>query len=110
MGSRVPLSILLCGALAGCADAEGRPAEKSERSGFLKYRAPAGDRSATPAAMLEGRRGAILPSGRFVTPAGIEIEVGAPKPFGLAVSPDERTLATANSGASTFSVTLIREP
>jgi DNA-binding beta-propeller fold protein YncE len=107
--AKAPVAILIC-ALAGCTRAQGRTAEKSERSGFVKYRAPAGDRPATPAAIVEGRRGAILPNGRFVTPAGTEIDVGAPKPFGLAVSPDERTLATVNSGASTFSVTLIREP
>src|SRR5262245_15154902 len=106
--ARTALSILACAAPAGCAGAEGRPAERSERSGFLQYRAPAGNRPASPAAILDGRPGAILPSGRFVTPAGTEIEVGAPKPFGLAVSPDERMLATVNSGASTFSVTLIR--
>jgi len=43
-----------------------------------------------------------------VTPAGVEVSVGAPKPFGIAVAPDEQTLATINSGAANFSVTLIR--
>jgi DNA-binding beta-propeller fold protein YncE len=97
-------------AAAGCGGAEGRQGEKVGRSRFLQFRAPAGERPATPAASIDGRRGAVLPSGRFVTPAGTEVDVAAPKPFGLAVSPDERTLATVNSGASTFSVTLIRDP
>jgi len=58
--------------------------------------------------MLDGRAGAILPNGRFVSPAGIDVSVGAPKPFGLALSPDGDTAATINSGASRFSVTLVR--
>ena len=68
-------------------------------SRFLSFRAPAGDRPTTVSTTIDGRSGAILPNGRFVTPAGTEVGVGAPKPFGLAVSPDERTLATINSGA-----------
>ncbi|HSY39977.1 MAG TPA: hypothetical protein VLA79_10635, partial [Polyangia bacterium] len=50
-----------------------------------------------------------MPNGRFVTPAGVEVGVGAPKPFGLAVSSDGKTAATINSGASHFSVTLVRQ-
>lgn len=80
------------------------------RSRFLEFHAPAGDQSTTLATTIDGRSGAILANGRFVTPAGLEFNVGAPKPFGLAVSPDEQTLATINSGASRFSVTLIRNP
>jgi len=49
----------------------------------------------------------VLPNGRLVTPAGTEVNVQAPKPFGLALSPDGRTLATLNSGAGPFSLTLI---
>jgi DNA-binding beta-propeller fold protein YncE len=77
-------------------------------SRFLGYRAPAGDRPTAVDTTLDGRPGAILPNGRFVTPAGTEVSVLAPKPFGLAVSPDENTLATINSGTKDFSVTLIR--
>ena len=80
------------------------------RSRFLDFHAPAGDQPTTLATTIDGRSGAILANGRFVTPAGLEFNVGAPKPFGLAVSPDEQTLATINSGASRFSVTLIRNP
>lgn len=78
-------------------------------SRFLDFRAPAGDRPTAVAATLDGRPGAILPNGRFVTPAGVEVGLDAPKPFGLAVSPDERTLATVNSGAERISVTLVRD-
>ena len=35
------------------------------------------------------------------------MNVQAPKPFGLALSPDGRMLATLNSGAAPFSLTLI---
>jgi DNA-binding beta-propeller fold protein YncE len=77
-------------------------------SQFVGFRAPAGDRPTALNTTLDGRSGAILPNGRFVTPAGTEVSVLAPKPFGLAVSPDEDTLATINSGSKDFSVTLIR--
>jgi DNA-binding beta-propeller fold protein YncE len=78
------------------------------RSRFLDFRAPAADRTTALSTTIDGRPGAILPSGRFVTPAGVEVGVQAPKPFGLAISADGRTAATINSGASKFSVTLIR--
>jgi DNA-binding beta-propeller fold protein YncE len=80
-----------------------------DTSGFVGFRAPAGDRPAALSADVDGQPGAILPNGRFVTPAGIEVSVGAPKPFGLAVSADGKTAATINSGASRFSVTLVRQ-
>ncbi|MES1206199.1 MAG: YncE family protein, partial [Pseudomonadota bacterium] len=76
-------------------------------SGFVALHAPAGDRPAARFTTVDGRPGAILPNGRFVSPAGLEVSVDAPKPFGLALSPDGKTAATINSGASHFSVTLI---
>ena len=76
-------------------------------SDFLRFSAPAGDRPATTDTVIDGVRAAILPSGRFVTPAGTEVNVQAPKPFGMALSPDGETLATLNSGAGPFSLTLI---
>ena len=77
-------------------------------SRFLQFRAPAADQKTTLSATVDGRSAAILPSGRFVTPAGVEVGVQAPKPFGLAITADGQTAATINSGASKFSVTLIR--
>jgi DNA-binding beta-propeller fold protein YncE len=38
----------------------------------------------------------------------VELDVLAPRPFGLAASPDGKTFATINSGPSKFSVTLVR--
>ena len=59
-------------------------------SAFLSFSAPAGNRPATTDTVIDGVRGAILPNGRLVTPAGNEINLQAPKPFGLALSPDGR--------------------
>src|SRR5260221_10438839 len=47
-------------------------------SQFVDFHAPAGDRPTTLATTIDGRSGAILPNGRFVTPAGTEVSVGAP--------------------------------
>ena len=58
--------------------------------------------------MVNGFDAAVLPTGRFVTPVGEEISVGAPKAFGLDLSPDGNTLITSNDGVGPFSVTLIR--
>jgi len=49
----------------------------------------------------------VLPNGRFVTPLGRQITV-APHPYGLVLSPDGKTLVTANSGTSPLSITIIR--
>jgi DNA-binding beta-propeller fold protein YncE len=70
--------------------------------------APAGDLPATPSTIIDGLNAAVLGNGRLLTPAGVEIGVQAPKPFGLAVAPDEQTIATVNSGVGPFSVTLIK--
>ena len=78
-------------------------------SDFLNFSAPAGTRPATTNTVIDGVSAAVLPNGRLVTPAGKEVNVQAPKPFGLALSPDGRTLATLNSGAAPFSLTLITD-
>src|SRR5262249_31205160 len=78
-------------------------------SDFLNFSAPAGNRPATTDTVIDGVRAAILPNGRLVTPAGTEVNVQAPKPFGMALSPDGTTLATLNSGAGPFSLTLITQ-
>src|SRR5215471_7916926 len=79
----------------------------SRLSHFLRFSAPAGTRPATTNAIVDGVSAAVLPNGRLVTPAGVEVNVQAPKPFGMALSPNGRTLATLNSGAGPFSLTLI---
>src|SRR5262245_504292 len=78
-------------------------------SDFLRFSAPAGNRPATTDTVVDGVSAAVLPNGRLVTPAGTEVNVQAPKPFGLALSPDGEMLATLNSGAAPFSLTLITE-
>jgi YVTN family beta-propeller protein len=80
----------------------------TDHSRFTQFAAPAGDRPTSVSAVVDGQLGAVLPNGRFVTPVGLEVSIPAPKPFGLAISPDEQTAATINSGASKFSVTLVR--
>src|SRR5262249_49478521 len=89
--------------------AAARPGEASEGSRFLRFAARAGKPPATRHVTIDGLDAAVLPSGRLVTPAGTEVAVGAPKPFGLALSPDGKTLATVNSGSTPFSVTLISD-
>ena len=84
-------------------DSEGR------FSDFLNFSAPAGNRPASTDTIVDGVRAGILPNGRLVTPAGVEASVQAPKPFGLALSPDGKMLATLNSGAAPFSLTLISQ-
>jgi DNA-binding beta-propeller fold protein YncE len=78
-------------------------------SDFLQFSAPAGNRPATTNTTVDGVSAAILPNGRLVTPAGVEVNVQAPKPFGLALSPDGQMLAALNSGAGPFSLTLISQ-
>jgi YVTN family beta-propeller protein len=66
------------------------------------FGAPAGAR---PTAI--DRAGAsVIPNGRLVDPAGTTVEL-APHPFGLELSPDGKTVATANSGTKPFSVSLV---
>jgi len=48
----------------------------------------------------------ILPSGRLLTPHGKQVVV-APHPYGLALSPDGRTLVTSNSGTGPFSISIL---
>src|SRR5262245_4112984 len=78
-------------------------------SDFLRFSAPAGNRPATTDTVIDGVRAAVLPNGRLVTPAGLEVNVQAPKPFGMALSPDGNMLATLNSGSGPFSLTLIKD-
>ena len=54
----------------------------------------------------EGRT--ILPNGRIITPLGKQITV-APHPFGLTLSPDGKTIITANSGVGPFSISIITD-
>jgi DNA-binding beta-propeller fold protein YncE len=86
-----------------------RDSSAARRSDFLTFSAPAGERPATTETIIDGLKAAILPNGRLITPAGVEANVEAPKPFGLALSPDGKMLATLNSGAGPFSLSLITQ-
>jgi YVTN family beta-propeller protein len=66
------------------------------------FQAPAGARPA----QIDRAGTTVLPNGRMIRPAGPTVEV-APHPFGLVLSPDGQTVATANSGTSPFSVSLV---
>jgi DNA-binding beta-propeller fold protein YncE len=93
--------LLICGLLIAT--------DHAAAGNFVEFSAPAGQLPATREIAVGAYSAAVLPNGRLITPAGKEIGVDAPKPFGLALSPDGRTLATINSGASRFSATLISE-
>ncbi len=48
----------------------------------------------------------IIPNGRIIRPAGKTVRI-APHPYGLTLSPDGRTVITANSGTSPFSISIL---
>ena len=68
----------------------------------LKLQAPAGERPVK--IVLSGET--VLPNGRLITPIGVPVKV-APHPYGLALSPDGKTLVTSNSGTHPFSASII---
>jgi DNA-binding beta-propeller fold protein YncE len=68
------------------------------------YSAPAGTR---PAIHRPGAP-SILPGGRIIAPMGRQYLTG-PGPFGLALSPDEKTLISVNSGPERFSVSVLEK-
>ena len=63
----------------------GVTAQRGESEGrssrFARFSAPAGNRPATTDTVVDGVHAAVLPNGRLVTPAGVEVNVEAPKPF-----------------------------
>ena len=67
-----------------------------------EYRAPAGDQPAIPRLGAES----VLPGGRLIAPAGKQFATG-PGPFGVAVSPKGRLVATADTGPQWCSITVI---
>jgi YVTN family beta-propeller protein len=66
--------------------------------------APAGVRPV----QINPRGETILPNGRLITPYGRQVTV-APHPYGLAISPDGKTLVTVNSGVHPFSVSILTD-
>ncbi len=80
------------------------PKEKATQSKVWVSSAPAG--SAFTQIKKEGAT--VLPNGRLITPRGKQIMV-APHPFGLVLSPDGKTIITANSGVGPFSISIIQD-
>ena len=68
------------------------------------YSAPAGTR---PAIHRPGAP-SILPGGRVIAPLGRQYIVG-PGPFGLAISPDGKTIISVNSGPERFSISVLEK-
>jgi YVTN family beta-propeller protein len=66
------------------------------------YAAPAGTR---PAIRRPGAA-SIIPGGRIIAPLGQQYPTG-PGPFGLAVSPDGKTVVSANGGPDRYSLTVL---
>ncbi len=73
-----------------------------EASGPSSLSAPAGNRPVK----IDRTGETVLPSGRLITPLGKQVIV-APHPYGLALSPDGKTLVTVNSGIKPFSFSII---
>src|SRR5262245_9503030 len=96
---RTPLVTSMCAATVALGlwvSTAARGGIEGRLSDFVTFSAPAGDRQATTNTVVDGVSAAILPNGRLVTPVGVEVSVQAPKPFGLALSPDGKMLATLN--------------
>jgi YVTN family beta-propeller protein len=67
--------------------------------------APAPNPPGTPAGPQAGGT-SITPQGWFVSPAGTQTQLGE-RPFGIALSPDERFLAVTNDGVGTQSAMVV---
>ncbi len=74
------------------------------RHSVLELSAPAGNRYTE---IVPGGK-TVLPNGRLITPEGVQVKV-EPHPYGLALSPDGKTLVTSNSGTWPFSVSIISD-
>ena len=90
-------AILSFGGLAGWA-----LAGESHRAPRPQMSAPAGNRPT----QIDPAGETVLPNGRLITPLGKQVKV-APHPYGLALSPDGKTLVTVNSGTKPFSVSIV---
>jgi YVTN family beta-propeller protein len=70
---------------------------------LAEFRPPAGEKPA-----VVGTNGSIIPGGRVVEALGQQFPTG-PGPFGLAISPSGRVIATANLGPERTSVTVLEQ-
>jgi len=79
-------------------------AEGAQTSGPKLLQAPAGRLPVK----IDLRGMTVLPNGRLITPLGKQVKV-APHPYGLALSPDGKTLVTVNSGTHPFSASIVTD-
>jgi DNA-binding beta-propeller fold protein YncE len=100
------IAAILAGLASTLATLAGQSGAGGSKS--IYFSAPAGTLPTTRTIDIDGYNAAVLPNGRLVTPVGIEVALDAPKPYGMALSPDGTILATINSGASRFSISLVR--
>ncbi|MBK7597950.1 MAG: hypothetical protein IPJ07_05255 [Acidobacteria bacterium] len=79
------------------------PGATQKTINIADFGAPAGDRTATndPAAP-------VLPNGRLLTPRGKQVRIAA-HPYGLALSPDGRTIVASCNGTEPFALSIIDE-
>jgi DNA-binding beta-propeller fold protein YncE len=82
--------------------ATGRPVRHGPKNSGQELQAPAVNRPVR----IDAGGETVLPNGRLITPLGKHVKV-APHPYGLALSPDGKTLVTANSGTSPFSISIL---
>src|SRR5216683_3855460 len=68
-----------------------------------EYNSPAGRRPAST-----NPKSAVLPGGRLLTPIGEHYFTG-PGTFGLAVSPDGKTVVSADGGPNRYSLTILQD-
>ena len=101
MRSRYVLGLLLPALVAQAGRVQARSPGQGSGSTLA---APAGSRPTH----IDPSGETVLPSGRLITPIGKQVKV-APHPYGLAVSPDGKTLVTVNSGTKPFSVSIITD-
>jgi len=80
------------------------PAEAGRTSKSKLLQAPAGRLPVK----IDPRRVTVLPNGRLITPFGKQVKV-APHPYGLALSPDGKTLVTVNSGTNPLSASIVTD-
>jgi DNA-binding beta-propeller fold protein YncE len=80
------------------------PAEDAQTSKSNLLQAPAGRLPVK----IDLRGMTVLPNGRLITPFGKQVKV-APHPYGLALSPDGKTLVTVNSGTHPFSASIVTD-
>jgi len=80
------------------------PAEAAQTLRSRLLQAPAGRLPVK----IAPRGVSVLPNGRLLTPSGKQVTV-APHPYGLALSPDGRTLVTVNSGTHPFSASIVTD-